>query len=133
MLKLFSFFIIFTISLCASDKVEIYATTMDSKDNIVEASGGVNVIYREYFLSADSAIYDRETGDLELFDNIRVNHGSDYKILGSYAKLNIAKKERLFKPFYMLDKKTKNYYIKITSGTVWGCNPIDPLWEMEFS
>ena len=144
MLKLLTLLIIFTLSLCASEKVEIYATTMDSKDKIVEASGGVNVIYREYFLSADSAIYDRETGDLELFDNIRVNHGSDYKILGSYAKLNIAKKERLFKPFYMLDKsskvwmsasegKTKNDDIDIQSGVVSGCNPNDPLWEMEFS
>ena len=144
MLKLLTLCIILTVSLCANDKVEIYATAMDSKDNIVEASGGVNVIYREYFLSADSAIYDRKTGDLELFDNIRANHGSDYKILGSYAKLNIAKKERLFKPFYMLDKSskvwmsaqegtTKNDDIDITSGTVSGCNPNDPLWEMEFS
>ncbi len=144
MLKLLTLFIIFTASLYASDKVEIYATTMNSKENIVEASGGVNVIYREYFLSADSAIYDRKTGDLELFDNIRVNHGSSYKILGSYAKLNIAKKERLFKPFYMLDKnskvwmsasegKTKDDDIAIKSGTMSGCNPNDPFWEMEFS
>jgi len=144
MLKLLTFFIIFTASLYASEKVEIYATTMNSKDSIVEASGGVNVIYRDYFLSADSAIYDRKTGDLELFDNIRVNYGSEYKILGSYAKLNIAKKERLFKPFYMLDKnskvwmsanegKTKNDDIAVKSGIVSGCNPNDPLWEMEFS
>ncbi len=144
MLKLLTLFIIFTASLYASDKVEIYATSMNSKDSIVEASGGVNVIYREYFLSADSAIYDRETGDLELFDNIRVNYRSEYKILGSYAKLNIAKKERLFKPFYMLDKssnvwmsahegRTKNDDIDIASGVVSGCNPNDPLWEMEFS
>ena len=144
MLKLLAFFIILTVSLYASDKVEIYASSMDSKDNIVEASGGVSVIYRDYFLSADSAIYDRKTGDLELFDNIRVNHGDKYKILGSYAKLNIAKKERLFKPFYMLDKsskvwvsasegKTKDDDIDIKSGTMSGCNPNDPFWEMEFS
>ncbi len=144
MLKLLAFFIILTVSLYASDKVEIYASSMDSKDNIVEASGGVSVIYRDYFLSADSAIYDRKTGDLELFDNIRVNYGSEYKILGSYAKLNIAKKERLFKPFYMLDKnskvwmsasegRTKDDDIDITSGSLSGCNPNDPLWEMEFS
>ena len=117
---------------------------MDSKENIVEASGGVNVLYIDYFLSAKRAIYNRETGDLELFDNIRVTRGGEYKILGSYAKLNIAKKERLFKPFYMLEKtskvwmsadegKTKNDDIKIASGTVSGCNPNDPLWEMEFS
>lgn len=144
MLKTLLFFISFTSVLLASDKVEIYATNMNSKDTIVEASGGVNVIYREYFLSADSAIYNRETGDLELFDNIRVTQGAEYKLLGSYAKLNIAKKERLFKPFYMLEKtskvwmsadegKTKNDDIEIVSGSVSGCNPNNPLWEMEFS
>ncbi len=145
MLKFFStLFLVFASLLFANDKVEIYATSMNSKDNIVEAYGGVNVIYREYFLSAQNAIYNRETGDLELFDNIRVNHGSDYKVLGSYAKLNIAKKERLFQPFYLLDKsskvwmsadigKTKNDDIEIESGSVSGCDPNDPLWEMEFS
>ncbi len=144
MLKLLTLFIIFTASLYASDKVEIYATSMDSQDGIVNIHGGVNVLYLDYFLSAERAIYNRETGDLELFDNIRVTRGAEYKILGSYAKLNIAKKERLFKPFYMLDKnskvwmsagegKTKNDDIEIASGTVSGCNPNDPLWEMEFS
>ncbi|RLF43912.1 MAG: LPS-assembly protein LptD, partial [Thermoplasmata archaeon] len=144
MLKLLTSLIILTISLYAADKVEIYATAMDSKDSIVTAKGGVNVLYKDYFLSAKKAIYNRKTGDLELFDNIRVTRGSEYKILGSYAKLNIAKKERLFKPFYMLDKnskvwmsasegKTKNDNIDIASGTVSGCNPNDPLWEMEFS
>lgn len=144
MLKILTSFIFFATVLLASDKVEIYATSINSKENIVEASGGVNVIYREYFLSADNAIYDRETGDLELFDNIRVTQGGDYKVLGSYAKLNIAKKERFFKPFYMLEKtskvwmsadegKTKNDDIEVLSGSVSGCDPHDPLWEMEFS
>lgn len=144
MLKILISLIIFATVLLASDKVEIYATTMNSKESIIEASGGVNVLYREYFLSADSATYDRETGDLELFDNIRVTQGGDYKVLGSYAKLNIAKKEKLFKPFYMLEKtskvwmsadegKTRDDDIKISSGSVSGCNPNDPLWEMEFS
>jgi len=144
MLKLLASLIIFTAALLANDKVEIYASTMDSKENIVEASKGVNVIYKDYFLSADSAIYNRTTGDLELFDNIRVTRGGEYKILGSYAKLNIARKERLFKPFYILDKtskvwmsadegKTKDNEMEILSGSMSGCDPNNPLWEMEFS
>ncbi len=144
MFKTLILFIIFANILNASDKVEIYATKMDSKSGIVEASGGVNVIYKDYFLSADNAIYDRESGDLELFDNIRVTRGGEYKILGSYAKVNIAKKEREFKPFYMLEKNSKIWMsadkgriedrnTEIDSGSVSGCDPNDPLWEMEFS
>ena len=143
MLKLL-LILIFAIGLNAADKVEIYASKMDSKENIVQASGGVTVLYQGYFLSAERAIYNRETGELELFDNIRVNHDGTSKILGKYAKLNIAKKEKFFKPFYMLDKqsevwissdeatsKDKDYLI--ASGAVSGCEPTDPLWNMEFS
>jgi LPS-assembly protein len=117
---------------------------MESKENIVHASEGVTVLYQDYFLSAKSATYNRTTGELELFDNIRVNYKGTSKILGKYAKLNIAKKEKYFKPFYMLDKDSKvwisaqegesldkDYFI--TSGAVSGCDPTDPLWNMEFS
>ena len=128
----------------ANEQVEIYASKMDSKNNIVEASGGVTVVYEEYFISADRATYNRETGELELFDNIRANYKGTSKILGKYARLNIKKKEKFFRPFYMLDKDSKMWMsanegqlldqeLEIASGTVSGCNPMDPLWTMDFS
>jgi len=136
-----SFFFAYTF---AGDKVEIYASKLTSGHNIVNASGGVSVIYKDYIITANRARYDKKTGELELFENIRVNNAGKYKILGKYAKLNIAKKERLFKPFYMLDNKsdvwmsaeegkTNKAEIDISAGTVSGCNPIDPLWTMDFS
>lgn len=147
MLKLLTIFLIFTSILCATDKedkVEIYATSMESKDNVVTASGEVTVVYKDYFLSAKKAIYDKNSGELELFDNIRATQGKSYKLLGDYAKLNIAKKERVFKPFFMLEKES-NVWISadegceldkdfdIQSGVLSGCNPNDPLWKMHFS
>jgi len=131
-------------SLNAGDKVEIYASKMDSKENVVNATGGVSVLYDDYFLTSDSAVYDRETGELELFGHVRVNQGTSMKILGKYAKMNIAKKERLFQPFYMTDKKSRVWLsaakgeaedknINIESGMLSGCNPVDPVWKMEFS
>jgi len=128
----------------ASDKVEIYASSIESENNIIHAEGGVSVIYKTYFLTAGHAIYNKRTGDLELFDDIRVNHNNQYKILGGYARLNLAKKEKEFRPFYMIDNKSevwmsgatgsmKDENIDISKGIVSGCNPIDPLWTMEFS
>jgi len=145
MLKNF-FFLLLLISTCAfaGDKVEIYASSITSQNGMIYANGGVTVIYKEYFLTADKARYDKSTGDLELFNNIRANHAGKYKILGKYARLNLAKKERVFQPFYMIDKSsqvwmsgakgsTKNDNINLEKGIVSGCNPIDPLWTMEFS
>jgi LPS-assembly protein len=125
-------------------KVEVYATSMDTKDNIVKAYGDVVVIYKDYHLSAKKAIYDRNTGLLELMDNVRASKGDNIQLLGDYAKLNIADKERSFKPFYMLEKTSnvwmsgcesyaKDIEIQIKSGVMSGCDPLDPLWTMEFS
>ena len=144
MLKYLLLFTILFTCLNAGDKVEIYASSLDSKENIVQASGGVTVMYKEYFLTADKAVYNRNSGDLELFDNIRLNHKESYKVLGNYAKLNIAKKEKLFKPFFMSDAKSRVWVsankgqivskeMDISSGVLSGCDPVDPMWKMEFS
>jgi len=108
MLKLFPLLLLlFFSTLNAADKVVIYATKLDSNSTTVEASGGVSVAYRDFLLNAQRAIYNRKSGDLELFGKIRVNKNGKYKILGKYAKLNIAKKERSFRPFYMLDNDSQ--------------------------
>ena len=144
MLKLFLFLFIFLSVSHAKDKVEIYASSIESKENIVNAYGGVIVIYKDYILNASKAVYDRETKDLELFENVTATKGLDYKLLGQKAKLNLANKERTFQPFFMLEKKSnvwisadkgysKDNETEISSGIVSGCNPDNPLWKMEFS
>ncbi|MFA6138473.1 MAG: LPS assembly protein LptD [Sulfurimonas sp.] len=144
MLRLLSLFILLLSFVYANDTVEIFATSMDSKDNIVNAYGDVVVVYKNYHLSAKSALYDRDSGDLELYDNIRATQGNELQLLGNYAKLNIKNKEKTFKPFFMLEKKSEVWLsadegfmrdekLDINSGSVSGCNPNDPLWTMEFS
>jgi len=144
---MFRFFLLILATVCllyAGSKVEIYATSMDSHDNKVKAYNGVTVVYKDYFLTADEAKYDRKSGILELFGNVRATKGKNYKLLGKYAKLNISKKERTFKPFFMLEKKSKVWIsadegcaidkdYAIESGVISGCNPNDPLWKMQFS
>ena len=136
--------LLFFASLYASDKVEIYASKLTSHNDIISAAGGVSVIYKDYVITANRAHYDKTTGELELFDNIRANSAGKYKVLGKYAKLNLAKKKKLFRPFYMIDNKSDVWMsgnegkandaeIDIDAGTVSGCNPIDPLWTMAFS
>lgn len=130
--------------LFAKDEVEIYATSMESEKNIVKAFGEVTVIYKEYFLTATEAIYDRDSGKLELFGNVRANYNNDYKILGEYARLNIINKNKFFKPLYLLEKKSKvwisssdanskNEEMKINAGSLSGCNPNNPLWTLDFT
>lgn len=127
-----------------NDKVEIFASTMETIGDIVTASGDVAVVYKDYYLTASKAIYNKASGELELFDNIRANQNDEYKTLGNYAKLNIKNKQRSFQPFYMLEEKTQTWIsadegtlhdrdLEVSSGVVSSCNPEDPLWKMEFS
>jgi len=144
MLKVILLFLSLTLFSFAEDKVEIYASSMETQKDIVTANDGVTVVYRDYFLTAKRVKYNRENGDLELFDNVTVNNKGKSKIIGSYARLNLQKKEKFFKPFYMLDLSSKVWMsandgkmikedLDIKSGVVSGCNPLDPLWTMEFS
>lgn len=140
---LFLLFIILTATY-ASEKVEIYASKMETKDATVYATGDIAVVYKGYYLSASRAVYNKNSGELELFDDVRANQGNDYKLLGNYAKLNIQNKEKSFQPFYMLEKVSqvwlagdscegKGDEFTIKAGVVSGCDPTDPLWKMEFS
>lgn len=130
--------------LFASDKVEVYASSIETKDGVVYANEGVRVIYKEYFLTSKRAIYHKDSGDLELFDDIKVNYKGQYKVIGNYAKMNLANKEHLFQPFYMLDNTSEVWMngeqgyskqddIEIATGMVSGCDPIDPMWKIAFS
>ena len=125
-------------------KLEIYAGSIDSQGNQVRLDGDVSVVYGEYFLHAKRALYNRQNGELELFGDVRANYAGEYKLLGKYARLNVQSKEKLFRPFYMLEKKSRVWLsgnegcgrgddISIDGGVVSGCDPKDPLWKMEFS
>ena len=144
MLKLFISFLLLGVALYANDKVEIYASSVDTKNDIVRAYDGINVVYKDYYLTADNATYNRVSGELVLVGNVHATKGSIYKILGDRATLNILKKEKSFSPFFMLEDKSqvwisadegcsKENDINITSGIVSGCDPNNPFWKMEFT
>ncbi|MFA6760945.1 MAG: LPS assembly protein LptD [Sulfuricurvum sp.] len=143
MLRSLLFLALFVISLSAQ-KLEIYSTKTDTQDGKVVASDGVVVVYKDMILYAKEAIYHKDSGDLELFDEIRVVEETKSKFLGEYAKLNLKSKDKLFRPFFMLDEKsrvwlssseasTKEEKIDVITGVTSGCNASDPIWKIEFS
>jgi LPS-assembly protein len=144
MLKILYVLLVSFTLLHSSDKVEIFATDIHSEGEILYADGAVNVVYKDYYLSASRAKYDKTNGVLELYENVRVTKDGSYKILGEYARVNLQNKQKEFKPFYMSDSKSKVWmsaanaktndnYINVEGGIVSGCNPNEPLWKMEFS
>ena len=133
------------VSLHASSKqIEIYAGDMKLDGDTLLLDKEIVIVYGEYILVAKRAKYDKKEGILELFDGVKVSNKNRYKILGDYAKLDIRKKTRKFKPFYMLDLPSKMWLsakegcdakgeIDVSKGTLSGCDPKDPLWQLEFT
>lgn len=144
---MFKFLLVYLLSvgvLFAADKVEVFATQLDSNVTHMHAYGDVVVLYKGHYLSANEAYYNRDSGDLELHGNITAIEGDKYVALGEHAKLNIKAKERTFTPFYLVDKDSKLWMTSgkvhatetkfdLHSGRISGCNPNDPLWHIDFS
>lgn len=131
-------------SLHAKEKIEFFATHLDSNRTCVHATGDVLVLYGDYYLSANEAVFDRNASTLELFGNIIAMQGADYFAMGDYTRLDAPNKTRYFSPFFMLERRSdvwmssleagardKDFSIK--NGMVSGCDPNDPLWMLYFS
>ncbi len=127
-----------------AERIEFFATRLDSNLSGIHAYGDVLVLYGDYYLSADEAVYDRNTSTLELFGDITAMQGAEYFAMGDYAKLDAATKTREFSPFFMLDRHTDVWMSSLRSGAVdkdftvedgmvSGCDPNHPLWTLDFS
>ena len=148
-LKVRHLFILFSL-LCSVlyaaplSRIEIYAGEMKTHAQTIELSKEIVVVYGDYVLMAKRARYDKDKALLELFGNVKVLSDKKFKILGEYARIDLHNKKRLFKPFYMLDSASQVWLsaqkgcdtqqeIDISRGVLSGCNPQDPLWQIEFS
>ena len=128
----------------AAQQVEVFATTLDSNTTHLKAFGDVVVLYDNQYLSASKIIYERNSSALELFGNITVLKGASYHVLGEYAKIILDKDDRVFEPFYLLEKNldvwmstkkasSQKNLIFLGKGMVSGCDPTNPLWKLHFS
>jgi len=128
----------------SSKKIEFFASKLDSNLTSIHATGDVLVLYGDAYLSANEAVFDRNTSTLQLYGNIVAMQGADYFAMGDYAKLDVPNNNRLFSPFFMLDRKSDVWMSSLSSGAedkdftikkgmVSGCDPNNPFWVLYFS
>jgi LPS-assembly protein len=134
----------FAAAVQAREAVQIYATHLESNATEARAEGDVLILFKDYYLSAKNVHYDRVNEVIELFGSVTMIKGSDYHILGEYARFDIPNDTRRISPFYMLEKKRQVWMncsgvseqgdrLKLTSGVLSGCDPDDPMWTLRFS
>lgn len=133
-----------TILLCDTQNVELIANSIEKDNTIINANGDVLLYSEKYLITADRAIYDMDSGDLELFGNINILYGSEEASRSEYAFLNIKEDIGGFYPFFFFNQSTslwircnevasdKKYYITKNS-VVSSCNVENPDWKIGFS
>lgn len=140
----------FWISLAAStwllgnEHVELFGSTVDANGSVAKASGSPVAFYQDQMLSAENVMYDRNSSILEASGNVNIFKADQYHILSDYSRANLAEDTRYSKPYYMIDRSSEAWVssaeaqackneIDLYSGTVSGCDSVDPLWKIRFS
>jgi len=143
MRKTLFFLLLSPLWLFAKEPVEFIAGTISTKNGLVEASEGVEVLYQSSYMSAKRATYNKKEQLLELFGNVRLLKGERYYMLGDYISVDLGKKEQKLEGLFLQDKNTKvwisathaeakdeRYILK--QSMVSGCSPDDPKWMLRF-
>lgn len=132
------------LTLLDAAQVDIYALDAKKQGDILTANEDVVIFSDFYFITANKAIYNEKTGDLELFGDVNILRGQNERSHSNYAKINLNSNEANFNNFFFSNNKLEVWFQSKTSyldenvfkseiSAVSSCNVEDPDWEIRFS
>lgn len=143
------FFILFTFGFSKSygDKIqdiELAASEVSKKGDLVEAQGDVFVYSKEYLVSADRAIYNQTTEIIELFGNVNMMKGLNATSRANYVKIDLKNSTETFNSSFIMDKQNELWMQNdeacstqtdfISKGSIISsCNVKSPDWSIHFT
>ncbi|MDR1554511.1 MAG: LPS-assembly protein LptD [Campylobacteraceae bacterium] len=120
------------------------AKDLNNEKGIIYANKDVVIYSERYLITADSAKYDSNTKDLELFGNINIMQGSENIARSEYLFINLEKDMGDFSHFFFFNQESKlwlrcgnatmdpKYYIAKGAVTS-SCDVEKPDWKIGFS
>lgn len=127
-----------------NQQFQILANNIDTKTNIITATGEVVAYSSDYYLVADKIIYNKEQNEIELFDNVMIVKNNTLQTQSNYAKLNLKTNDIYQNPTVLFDKSTniwlnanvtnkQNNTVDLDATTISSCNCIEPFWSIKSS
>ena len=127
-----------------SAQVDIYALDAKKQGDTLTANGDVVIFSELYFITAQKAIYNEKTSEIELFGDVNILRGQNEKLHSNYAKINLNSNQADFTNFFFANNnlevwfKSKQSYLdskvfKSQISAVSSCNVEDPDWQIRFS
>ncbi|MGP1450828.1 MAG: LPS-assembly protein LptD [Wolinella sp.] len=129
----------------AQNKVfEFLADNMDAKDTTLFGKGNVTLINLDYYITANSARYDMESGEIELNGNVNVFKGNALYLKSQNVKVELNGDYAFLEPFYLQDSSTGMWIsssqaefseetYRVGESILSTCNASQPIWHIEMS
>lgn len=126
------------------EKLQLVAKDVDTKNNIITATGDVVAYSPTYYLSSDKMIYDKDKEILELFDNVLIIKDNKIQTQSNYAFVDMKNDIINQDPVFLMDN-TSNIWsnskeankdkdvITLENSILSSCDCIDPIWSIRSS
>ena len=127
-----------------TEKLQLVAKDVDTKNNIITAAGDVVAYSPTYYLSSDKMIYDKDKEILELFDNVLIIKDNKIQTQSNYAFVDMKNDIINQDPVFLMDN-TSNIWsnskeankdkdvITLENSILSSCDCIDPIWSIRSS
>lgn len=110
----------------------------------MQSESEVLLFSNDYFISANKAIYNDKSKDIELFGDVNVLRGDNEKISSCYARVNLDSNEADFQNFFFANSDMEVWFQsgesrlddKVFIGknsSVSSCNVDEPDWQIKFT
>ncbi|MCP4969557.1 MAG: LPS-assembly protein LptD [Arcobacter sp.] len=127
-----------------TEKFQIIADKVNTKNNILIAKGNVVIFSPTYYITAKKIIYDKNKGTFELFDDVLILKDNNIQNKSNYAFLDISTEDLYLKPNMFFDEKNsiwinskdsnkKNDVISLVKSILSSCDCVDPDWSLRMS
>ncbi|WP_368030089.1 LPS-assembly protein LptD [Arcobacter sp. s6] len=127
-----------------NEKFQLISKDIDSKNNIVIATGNVVVFSPTYYLSADKIIYNKDNETFELFNNVLIIKDNNIQTQSEYAFVDLKKDSFNQNPMFLYENKDKIWMnsnqstketeiIQLDSTILSSCDCLDPVWSIRAS
>ena len=127
-----------------NEKFQLISENINTKDNIVTASGNVIVFSPTYYISASKIIYNKTEETFELFDNVLILKDNNIQTQSDYALINLKSDSYSQTPVQLFDKKSNLWAnsknatkeksnIELDSSIISSCDCTDPVWSIKVS
>jgi len=126
------------------EKYQIFANKLDTKDNIVTATGDVVIFSKSYYMTAQKVIYNRKNETFELFDEVVILKDNNLHSNSNYSFINMKSGDLSQTPTLLINQnsplwinssksKKTTEVVELEKSILSSCDCDDPDWTIDFS